>query len=111
MARTIQISDLDFKDIKQNIISYMKNDPTFADYDFEASGLNTLMDILSYNTHYTSYYLNMVANEMFLDTARIREKVVSRAKMLGYETKSNIAPKSVVSILIEKTGPAEVEQP
>ena len=111
MARTIQISDLDFKDIKQNIISYMKNDPTFADYDFEASGLNTLMDILSYNTHYTSYYLNMVANEMFLDTARIRENVVSRAKMLGYETKSNIAPKSVVSILIEKTGPAEVEQP
>ena len=70
MARTIQISDLDFKDIKKNIIAYMKNDPTFVDYDFEASGLNTLMDILSYNTHYTSYYLNMVANEMFLDTAR-----------------------------------------
>ena len=110
MARTIQISDLDFKDIKKNIISYMKNDPTFVDYDFEASGLNTLMDILSYNTHYTSYYLNMVANEMFLDTARMRENVVSRAKMLGYESKSNIAPKAVVSIIIEKTGPLESEE-
>ena len=109
MARTIQISDLDFKDIKKNIIAYMKNDPTFIDYDFEASGLNTLMDILSYNTHYTSYYLNMVANEMFLDTARIRENVVSRAKMLGYESKSNIAPKAVVSLVIEKTGPLESE--
>ena len=109
MARTIQISDLDFKDIKKNIIAYMKNDPTFVDYDFEASGLNTLMDILSYNTHYTSYYLNMVANEMFLDTARIRENVVSRAKMLGYESKSNIAPKAVVSLVIEKTGPLESE--
>ncbi len=109
MARTIQISDLDFKDIKKNIIAYMKNDPTFIDYDFEASGLNTLMDILSYNTHYTSYYLNMVANEMFLDTARIRENIVSRAKMLGYESKSNIAPKAVVSLVIEKTGPLESE--
>lgn len=109
MARTIQISDLDFKDIKKNIIAYMKNDPTFIDYDFEASGLNTLMDILSYNTHYTSYYLNMVANEMFLDTARLRENVVSRAKMLGYESKSNIAPKAVVSLVIEKTGPLESE--
>tara|TARA_B100001093_G_scaffold97073_1_gene89090 strand:- start:2812 stop:4677 length:1866 start_codon:yes stop_codon:yes gene_type:complete len=109
MARTIQISDLDFKDIKRNIISYMKADPTFTDYDFEASGLNTLMDILSYNTHYTSYYLNMVANEMFLDTARIRENVVSRAKMLGYESRSNIAPKAVVSIVIEKVGPLESE--
>ena len=109
MARTIQISDLDFKDIKKNIIAYMKNDPTFVDYDFEASGLNTLMDILSYNTHYTSYYLNMVANEMFLDTARLRENVVSRAKMLGYESKSNIAPKAVVSLVIEKTGPLESE--
>jgi hypothetical protein len=109
MARTIQISDLDFKDIKQNIIEYMKNDPTFSDYDFEASGLNTLVDILSYNTHYTSYYLNMIANEMFLDTARMRENVVSRAKMLGYEVKSNIAPKTVVSIVIEKIGPLESE--
>ena len=109
MARTIQISDLDFKDIKKNIITYMKNDPTFVDYDFEASGLNTLMDILSYNTHYTSYYLNMVANEMFLDTARLRENVVSRAKMLGYESRSNIAPKTVVSLVIEKTGPLESE--
>jgi hypothetical protein len=83
MAKTIEITELDLKNIKSNIISYMKKDETFKDYDFEASGLNTLIDILAVNTHHNSFYMNMLTNEMFLDTARIRENVVSKAKLLN----------------------------
>ena len=89
MAKNIQISELDFANIKSNIKQYMKSDPTFADYDFEGSGLSTLTDILSYNTYYNSFYLNMISNEMFLDTARLRDNVVAKAKMLGYTPTSN----------------------
>lgn len=105
MSRSINISELDVQSIKQNIIKYIKNDPTFSDYDFEGSGLNVLMDILAYNTHHTSFYLNMIANEMFLDTARVRDNVVSRAKMLGYKIKSKTASKMQVKL---KLSPKEI---
>lgn len=84
MADRLQITDLDFDSIKTNLKSFLKQQSEFTDYDFEGSGLNVLLDILAYNTHYNAYYLNMVANEAFMDTAALRSSVVSHAKMLGY---------------------------
>ena len=97
----LEISTLDFDQIKTNLKSYLKQQSTFQDYDFEGAGLNILMDLLAYNTHYNAYYLNMVANESFLDTALLRESVVSHAKTLGYIPYSVTAPKSVINVTVE----------
>lgn len=96
----IKITELEFQNIKDNLKTFIKAQPEFTDYDFEGSGLNILMDILAYNTHYMSYYANMVANEMFMDTADLRSSVVSHAKLLGYIPRSRIAPIARVNIEI-----------
>jgi len=97
----LQISDLDFDQIKTNLKTYLKQQSQFQDYDFEGAGLNILLDILAYNTHYNSYYLNMVANESFLDTAVLRDSVVSHAKTLGYTPYSTTAPRAIVNVTVE----------
>ena len=94
MADRLKLTELDFDAIKNNLKSFLKQQDQFTDYDFEGSGLSVLLDLLAYNTHYNSYYLNMVANESFLDTALLRNSVVSHAKTLGYtpySSKSAIA--------------------
>jgi len=96
----LQISDLDFDTIKTNLKSYLQQQTEFTDYDFEGSGLSILLDVLAYNTHYNAYYLNMVANEAFLDTALLRDSVVSHAKTLSYIPYSYSAPKAVVNITV-----------
>lgn len=96
----LQISDLDFDTIKNNLKSYLQQQSEFSDYDFEGSGLSILLDVLAYNTHYNAYYLNMVANEAFMDTALLRDSVVSHAKTLGYIPFSYSAPKAVVNLTI-----------
>jgi len=78
------VSDLDFQSIKDDMITYFKNRPEFADYEFAGSGLNLLMDILAYNTHYNSLAANFMLNESFIDTALVRSNVVSLAKSLNY---------------------------
>ena len=99
MANTnIQIADLDFSTIKQNFITYLQGQSTFKDYNFAGSGLSVLLDVLAYNTQYNAYYLNMVGNEMFLDTALLRNSVVSHAKLLNYVPRSNIAPSAVINV-------------
>ena len=80
----LNITGTNFDDIKLNLKSYLKSQTDFKDYDFETSTMGVLLDLLSYNTYYNAVYLNQVANEMFLDSAIIRNNVVSRAKMLGY---------------------------
>lgn len=95
----IQVTDLDFNTIKRNLITYLQGQETFKDYNFEGSGLNTLLDVLAYNTQYNSYYLNMVANEMFLDSATQRSSVISQAKVLNYTPKSAIAPTATVDVI------------
>ena len=100
----IQITELEFKTIKENLKNYLKTREEFTDYDFEGAGLNILLDILAYNTHYMSYYTNMIANEMFLDTADLRQSVVSHAKLLGYTPRSRVAP--IARVNIEITPPA-----
>lgn len=97
----LQISDLDFDQIKTNLKAYLKQQSQFQDYDFEGAGLNILLDILAYNTHYNSYYLNMVANEAFLDTAILRDSVVSHAKTLGYIPFSVTAPRAIVNVTVD----------
>jgi len=95
---SIQFADLDFADIKSSLITFLKSQDTFKDYNFSGSGLSTLLDILAYNTQYNAYYLNMVGNEMFLDTALQRSSVVSQAKVLNYTPKSAIAPSATINL-------------
>ena len=97
----LQISDLDFDQIKTNLKAYLKQQSQFQDYDFDGAGLNILLDILAYNTHYNSYYLNMVANEAFLDTALLRDSVVSHAKTLGYIPFSVTSPRAIVNVTVD----------
>ena len=83
LSDKIQITDLEFDDIKINLKNYLSSQSQFQDYDFEGSGMSILLDLLAYNTHYMGYYANMLGNEMFMDSASIRESVVSHAKHLG----------------------------
>jgi hypothetical protein len=107
----IQISELDFDSIKTNLKTFLRSQQKFKDYDFEGSGLAILMDLLAYNTHYNSYYLNMVANEMFLDTAALRSSVVSHAKLLNYVPKSTIASSAVINLQATNVNSASVTLP
>ena len=94
----IQIADLDFSNIKRNFIQFLQSQDTLKDYNFEGSTMSVLLDVLAYNTHYNSFYLNMVANEMFLDSALQRGSVVSHAKLLNYVPRSSVAPTAFVNI-------------
>lgn len=95
---SINIGELDFDQIKSNLKTYLKSKNTFNDFDFEASNISTILDILAYNTHYNAYYLNLVANEMFLDTALKRSSVISHAKLLNYTPYSVSSSKALVNI-------------
>lgn len=94
------ISALDFNDIKSNLKTYLASQDRFVDYDFEGSGLAVLVDVLSYNTHYNSFYANMVHNESYLDSAVKRDSVVSKAKTVGYIPRSMTAATALVNITI-----------
>tara|TARA_R100001510_G_scaffold56934_1_gene63557 strand:+ start:475 stop:2427 length:1953 start_codon:yes stop_codon:yes gene_type:complete len=98
--KRLDVSDLDFDDIKTNLKTFMRNQSEFTDYDFEGSGINALLDVLAYNTHYLGMNMNMVANEAFLDTASVRSSVVSHAKTLGYIPNSARAPIANVRITL-----------
>lgn len=100
-----RIAELDFDTIKGNLRDYLRSQNQFTDYDFEGSGLNILLDVLTYNTHYMAYYLNMVGNEMFLDSALLRNSVVSHAKHLNYVPTSMIGSRAEVNIVVEDTTP------
>ena len=99
-----QLNNLDFTNIKTALREYMRAQTDFTDYDFEGSTLSNLLDVLAYNTYYTAFNTNMVVNEMFLDSATLRDNVVSLAKNLGYTPKSITAPKAVVDLGITFTG-------
>lgn len=96
----IQITDLDFGTIKNNLKTYLQSQDTLKDYNYDGAALNVLLDVLAYNTQYNAYYLNMVANEMFLDTALVRNSVVSQAKLLGYTPRSAVAPQAVINLSV-----------
>ena len=96
--KRLRVTEFDFDDIKSNLKTYLKAQTEFKDYDFEGSGMSVLLDTLAYNTHYLGFNANMVANEMFLDSASLRSSIVSHAKMLGYEVSSPKAPRATINI-------------
>ena len=96
--KRLRVTELDFDNIKDNLKTYLKAQTEFKDYDFEGSGMNILLDTLAYNTHYLGFNANMLANEMFLDSASLRSSVVSHAKTLGYEVSSVRAPYATINV-------------
>ena len=99
-SNKLQVSDFDFDDIKANLKSFLQDQSEFQDYDFEGSGFAVLLDLLAYNTHYLGFNANMLANEMYLDSADIRKNIVSLAKMLGYTPTSPKSPTATIDILL-----------
>lgn len=99
---TLQITELDFSALKNSLIAFLQSQNTIQDYNYQGSAMSVLLDILAYNTQYNAYYLNMVANEMFLDSAIQRESVVSHAKLLNYTPKSAISPTALVNITVNQ---------
>jgi hypothetical protein len=102
MANTgfLSVSDASFDGIKKNLKTFLKSKTEFSDYDFEGSNLNSLVDVLSYNTYMNSFYLNMIGSEMFLDTAQMKDSVVSHAKELNYLPRSRTSAKALVTFTI-----------
>lgn len=100
-----QLNQLDFNNVKNSLKEYLRANSDFSDYDFEGSALSNLLDILAYNTYYTAFNTNMVANEMFLDSATLRDNVVSIAKQLGYRPKSATASEATLNIKLNYTSP------
>ena len=94
-------SNLDFDQVKQSLKDYLQANSNFTDYDFEGSNLSSILDVLAYNTYITSYNANMVANEVFLDSATLRENVVSIARNIGYLPKSRKAARATVSFFVD----------
>jgi len=103
MASNLNVTELDFDQIKQNLKNYLKTQSEFNGYDFEGSGLSTLLDVLAYNTHYNAIAAHFSLNEAFLDSAQIRGNVVTRAKLLGYVPRSVLAPRATVNVVIDVT--------
>ena len=100
-----QVANLDFEDIKASLKDYMRAQSDFTDYDFDGSALSTLIDTLAYNTYYTAFNTNMVVNELFIDSATLRDNVVAIAKQLGYRPKSATSPTAYVSFTVTYSNP------
>ena len=100
-----QVANLDFEDIKVALKEYLRSQSDFTDYDFDGSALSTLIDTLAYNTYYTAFNTNMVVNELFIDSATLRDNVVAIAKQLGYRPKSATAPTAYVSFNVTYGNP------
>ena len=88
---------LDFDQIKTTLKDYLKNNSNFTDYDFEGSNLSTILDVLAYNTYINSYNANMISNEVFIDSATLRENVVALARNIGYLPRSKKASRNKVT--------------
>jgi len=105
----LNISELDFDQIKNNLKDYFGSQSEFSDHDFGGSAISVMLDILAYNTYYNAYYVNMLASESFLDSAQLRDSVVSKASMLGYTPQSSTGAKANVQITVTPdTSPATV---
>lgn len=97
---SLRIAELDFDSIKRNLKNYLRSQTEFQDFDFEGSGMSVLIDLLAYNTHYMGYYLNMVGNESFIDTAQLRESIISIAKLMNYVPKSKRGAETKINIRV-----------
>ena len=100
----VNFSNLDFDQVKTSLKDYLRSNSDFTDYDFEGSNLASILDVLAYNTYITSYNANMVTNEVFIDSATLRENVVSLARNIGYLPRSRTASTATVSFFVDVTG-------
>jgi len=101
MATNLNVTELDFDQIKKNLKNFLKQQSEFNDYDFDGSGLSVLLDVLAYNTHYNAMNAHYSLNEAFLDSAQIRGNVVTRAKLLGYIPRSILCPRATVTLTVD----------
>jgi hypothetical protein len=108
--KRLEVTEFDFDDVKDNFKTFLGAQTEFTDYDFEGSGMSALLDVLAYNTHYLGFNANMVANEMFLDSASLRPSIVSHAKTLGYIPTSARAAKATVDVTLN-TNSASLTMP
>ena len=108
MATKLEISELDFDGIKANLKTFLSQQDEFTDYDFEGSGMSVLLDVLAYNTHYLGYNANMLANEMFLDSADLRSSVVSKAKAVGYTPTSSVSSRAIIDVVVNSASGASL---
>ena len=99
-TKRLSVTEFDFDEVKDNLKVFLSGQTEFTDYDFEGSGMNALLDVLAYNTHYLGFNANMLANEMFLDSASLRSSVVSHAKTLGYIPNSARAAVATVNVVL-----------
>jgi hypothetical protein len=100
----VNFTDLDFDQIKTSLKDYLRENSNFTDYDFEGSNLSNILDVLAYNTYISSYNANMVSNEVFIDSATLRENVVALARNIGYTPRSRTAAKAIISFFVDTTG-------
>ena len=104
----VNFTNLDFDQIKISIRDYLRSNSNFTDYDFEGSNLSTIIDVLAYNTYIASYNANMVSNEVFIDSATLRENVVSLAKNIGYLPKSRTSAKANISFFVDLSASTKI---
>ena len=100
----VNFSNLDFDEVKTSLKDYLRSNSNFTDYDFEGSNLSSILDVLAYNTYITSYNANMVTNEVFIDSATLRENVVALARNIGYNPRSRKASTATISFFVDLTG-------
>ena len=99
----VNFSNLDFDQVKISLKDYLRSNSNFTDYDFEGSNLSTILDVLAYNTYISSYNANMVSNEVFIDSATLRENVVSLARNIGYLPRSRKASVATINFVVDVT--------
>jgi hypothetical protein len=99
-----QFTNLDFKSIRSQIKDYLRANSNFTDFDFEGSNFSILIDILAYNSYITAFNTNMAVNEAFIDSATLRENVVSLAKNIGYVPRSKRAARAKISFFVDTSG-------
>ena len=104
LDKQLNISDLEFDKVKGNIKDFLRGQDTFTDFDFEGSGMSVMLDIMAYTTHYMGFHANMAINESFLDTATLRNSVVSHAKSLGYIPKSITSSEAIIKLTFDTSG-------
>ena len=97
----VNFTNLDFNQVKESLRAYLEANSNFTDYNFDGSNLSSILDVLAYNTYITSYNANMVANEVFIDSATLRENVVALARNIGYIPRSRKAATSAISFFVD----------
>lgn len=107
----VNFTNLDFDQIKTSIKDYLRSNSNFTDYDFEGSNLSVILDVLAYNTYISSYNANMISNEVFIDSATLRENVVSIARSVGYVPRSRTASKANISLFVDTAAAISIRKP